>query len=64
MNCKGCKYEGTDALFCCTTILKEAFNDFLKEIPFLRRIAKDEMECTHREDGYELKERKDMNRNG
>jgi len=64
MNCKGCMYEGTDALFCCTTILKEAWNDFMKEMPVIRKLAKDKIECKHREDGYEYKEWRDLNRHG
>lgn len=64
MNCKGCMYEGTDAYFCCRTKLKEAWNKFLKELPLFRRFAVDEIECTHREDSYLEKARKDINRYG
>lgn len=64
MNCKDCLYEGTDAMFCCKVKLKEAWNDFLKEVSFLRRFAEDKIECTHREDSYLAKARKDINRYG
>ena len=64
MNCKGCMYEGTDCMICCHMRLKEAWNELLKEIPFLRRLAVEEIVSNYREDGYEEKERKDMNRYG
>lgn len=64
MNCKGCMYEGADCLICAVSKLKEEWNNLLKEMPILRKFAKDEVVCQHREDGYEEKARKDLNRHG
>lgn len=61
MDCKGCMYEGTDSIMCAKSKLKDSWNDLLKEIPVLRRLAVD-YSCPYREDGYELAEQKEMNR--
>ena len=61
MNCKGCMYEKTDTVTCAKSKLKGAWNNLLKEIPVLRRLAVD-YSCPFRRDGYELAAQKEMNR--